>query len=118
MQKLQQALVNRSYFLLFGWKPRLPIDLILEPTHKTTQKTHSKFVDDQKNQMRQAYKIASTDSSYRKRKNVARNDNEGPLTAVLEKGDRILIRNLSERGRTGKMRSSWDKKSACGYRES
>ena len=60
--------------------------------------------------MKQAYKIASTDSSYRKRKDVARHDNEGPLIAVLEKSDRILIRNLSERGGTGKMRSSWDKK--------
>ena len=35
---------------------------------------------------------------------MARHGNRGPLTAVLEKGDWVLIRNLLERGRTGK----WD----------
>ena len=62
--------------------------------------------------MNQAYKIASTNSSYRKRRDIARHryDNEGPLTAVLEKGDRVLIRNLPERGRTGKMKSFWEEK--------
>ena len=60
--------------------------------------------------MSQAYKIASTDSSCRKRKDIARHDNKGPVTAVLEKVDRILIRNLSERGGTGKMRSFWEDK--------
>ena len=44
------------YFLLFGRKPRLPIDLILKATHKTTQQTHSKFVDDWRNQIGQTYK--------------------------------------------------------------
>ena len=91
------------YFLLFGRKPRLPIDLILEPTNKATQQTYSKFVDDWRNQMNQVYKIASTSSSCRKRKDIARHDSKGPLTAVLEKGDRVLIRNLSKRGGTGKL---------------
>ena len=98
------------YFLLFGRKPRLPIDLILEPTNKATQQTYSKFVDDWRNQMNQVYKIASTSSSCRKRKDIARHDSKGPLTAVLEKGDRVLIRNLSKRGGTGKIRSFWEDK--------
>ena len=34
------------FFLLFGLKPRLPIDLLLEPTNKTIQDTHSNSVDD------------------------------------------------------------------------
>ena len=93
------------YFLLFGRKPRLPIDLILEPTHKTTQQIHSKFVDDWRNQMSQAYKIASTNSSCRKHKDIARNYHKGPLTAVLEKSEGVLIKNLSETGGAGKMRS-------------
>ena len=77
----------------------------LEPTHKTTQLIHFKFVHDLRNQISQACKIVSTNSSYRKHKNIARHGNKGPFTAVLEKGDRVLIRNLSERGWTGKMRS-------------
>ena len=98
------------YFLLSERKPRLPIDLILEPTNKATQQTHSKFVDDWRNQMSQVYKIASTNSSCTKRKYIARHDSKGPLTAVLEKGDRVLIRNLSKRGGTEKMRSFWEDK--------
>ena len=98
------------YFLLFGRKPRLPIDLILKPTNKATQQTHSTCVDDWRNQMIQAYKIASTNSFCRKRKDFARHDSKGPLTAVLEKGDRVLIRNLSKRGGTRKMRSFWEDK--------
>ena len=102
--------VYAPYFLLFGRKPRLPIDLILEPTHKTPQQTHSKFVDDWRNQMSQAYKIASINSSCKKHKDIARHDNKGPLTAVLEKDDKVFIRNLPERGGTGKMRFFWEDK--------
>ena len=75
------------YFILLWQKPKLPIYLILEPTNKTTQQTSSKSVDDWRNQMSQAYKIASTNSSCRKRKDIARYNSKGPLTAVLEKGD-------------------------------
>ena len=60
--------------------------------------------------MSQAYKIASTSSSCRKSKDIARHDSKGPLTAVLEKGDQVLIKNLSERGGTGKIRSFWENK--------
>ena len=56
-------------------KSRLPIDLILEPTNKASQQTHSKFVDDWRNQMSQAYKVASTNSSCRKHKDIARHEN-------------------------------------------
>ena len=55
-------------FLFFAWKPRLPIDLILEPTNKTNQQTKSKFIDNWRNQMSQAYKIALTNSSCMNRK--------------------------------------------------
>ena len=55
--------------------------------------------------MSQAYKIASTNSSCRKHKDIARNDHKGPLTAVLEKSEGVLIKNLSETGGAEKMRS-------------
>ena len=63
--------------------------------------------------MNQNYKIASTNSSCRKRKDIARHDNKGPLTAALEKGDRVLIRYLIPDRvliRTGKIRSFWKDK--------
>ena len=61
------------------------IGLILELADKTIQQTHSNFLDDWRNQMRQAYMIASTNSSCRKSKDLARQDSKVPLTAVLEK---------------------------------
>ena len=87
----QQAM---DHIFLFGPKPRLLIDLIFESNNKTTQQTRSKFVDDWRNKMGQAYKIASTNSSCKKRKDTARHGSKGPLTTVLEKGDWVLIRNL------------------------
>ena len=57
------------YFILL-----LSVGLILDPTKKTAQKTHSKFVNDWRNQMSPAYKIASTNSSCRKCKYIARHD--------------------------------------------
>ena len=76
----------------------MPVDLIPESTHKTPHQTHSKFVDVWRNHMSKTYKIASTNSSCKKHKDMARHGNRGPLTAVLEKGDWVLIRNLLERG--------------------
>ena len=60
--------------------------------------------------MSQAYEIVSTNSTCRKRKDIARHDNKGSLTAVLEKGDEALIKNLSERGGTGKTKCMWLKR--------
>ena len=55
--------------------------------------------------MSQVYKIASMNSSHRKHNDIGKHDSKWPLTAVLGKDDQVLIRNLSERGGGGKMRS-------------
>ena len=55
--------------------------------------------------MSQVYKIASMNSSYRKHNDLAKHDSKWPLTALLGKGDQVLIRNLSERGGGRKIRS-------------
>ena len=83
------------YYLLFGSKPRSPllIELIIELPNKTTKQTHSKFVDNWRNQMGQVYKIASTNLSCRKSKDIARYDSKVPSPTILEKSDRVLIRN-------------------------
>ena len=55
--------------------------------------------------MSQEHKIASTSSFCRKHKDIPRHDKKGLLTAVSKEGDQALIRNPSEKGSTGKMRS-------------
>ena len=99
------------YFLLFGQKPRMSIDLILSPTDDANEDySHSKFVEDWKTQMSEAYHEALQNSSHRKEKDIARHEMIKKLSLVLEQGDRVLIRNTSERGGTGKMRSFWEEK--------
>ena len=96
---------------MFGRKPRLPIDLILSPTDDANEDhSHSKFVEDWKTQMSEAYQKTLQNSSHRKEKDIARHEMIKKLSPVLEQGDRVLIRNMSERGGTGKMRSFWEEK--------
>ena len=91
---------------MFGRKPRLPVDLILSQTDDANEDhSHSMFVEDWKIQMSEAYQKALQNSSHRKEKDVAKQEMIKKLSAVLEQGDRVLIRNMSERGGIGKMRS-------------
>ena len=97
------------YYLMFGRVPRLPIDLIL-PTRSSTTPSQSKssYVETWKNQMKEAYQLAFQHSNERKTKDVIRRNTKRPCLTTLEPGDRVLIRNLSERRGTDKMRSCWE----------
>ena len=60
--------------------------------------------------MKEAYQLAFQYSDERKTKDVVRRNAKRPCLTTYPTipGDRVLIRNLSERGRTGKMRSYWE----------
>ena len=60
--------------------------------------------------MSEAYQKAQQNSSHRKEKDIARHEMMKKLSPVLEQGDRVLIRYMSERRGTGKMQSSWEEK--------
>lgn len=57
--------------------------------------------------MREAYDIASRNAEASGQKGKRQHDNRF-LRAVLELGDRVLIRNLKEKGGPGKLRSFWE----------
>ena len=95
------------YYLMFGRVPRLPIDLILRTCSSTTL-SQSSYVETCKNQMKEAYQLAFQHSNERKTKDVIRRNTNRPCLTTLEPGDRVLIRNLSERGGTCKMRTYWE----------
>jgi len=86
------------YYLLFGRKPKLPIDLLL-PSEEKDLVSHSAYLTDWKIQMEQAYKIASENSTKRKTRDIEHH-NSRPCSKVLQSGDRVLVRNKSERGGT------------------
>ncbi len=83
------------FFLLFGREPVLPIDLVL-PTKQS------------RNPQQEAYEIAMKNMKKAAAKGQ-RNYNRRAWCSVLEPGDHVLVRNLSERGGPGKLRAYWEK---------
>lgn len=97
------------YYLLFGQSPRLPIDLLfnLQPSEK--QENHSEYVKQWQARMREAYEIAAnTDSKESmRREHYYHKKSHG---VELQPGNRVLLRNLGQRGGPGKLKSHWEDK--------
>ena len=98
------------FYLLFGRQPRLPIDLVFntKPTPVTADaRSYPNYVRKWKKAMTEAYEIASkrSNNSNAQSKNLY---DKRVRSSVLEPGDRVLVRNLSQRGGPGKLRSFWE----------
>ena len=94
------------YYLLFGRTPRLPIDLVFNLNEDCAQRDYNTYVQTWKN-MQEAYQIAQQNAN----KTAERGKeyyNKRVSGGVLQPGDRVLVRNLSERGGPGKLRSHWE----------
>ena len=94
------------YFLLFGRHPKLPIDIIL-PTDRHVKGTHKDHINKSKEQMKEACKVVS---KHAKNKDIRHKNNSSRFSISLQPGDRVLVRNMSERGGTGKMRNFGEEK--------
>ena len=95
------------FFLLFGRHPRLPIDLLL-PTKHSEKLSHTKYVQNWKTTMQEAYKIANQKSQKAHLQNKRQYDKKANFFTQLAKGDRVLVHNLTPRGEPGKLRSNWE----------
>lgn len=97
------------YYLLYGRSPRLPIDLLFNLQPAETQENYTEYVKQWQARMREAYEIAAkTDSKEAlRRKKYYDLKSHG---VELQPGDRVLLRNLSQRGGPGKLRSHWEDK--------
>ena len=99
-----------TYFLLFGRNPRLLVDLMLESVSVSPKFSSRKdYVVEWEKGMHEAYKIASENlkkaASYNKS-----HHNKRIHGMALKPGDRVLLRNLCERGGTDKLRNYWEEK--------
>ena len=113
MTHAYNASINRStgyspYFLLYGRDPLLPIDLIFKSVLPQKEKNYKSYVKEWKNAMECAYEIARKKSQNSVKANK-RSYNRKAGHSVLSPGDRVLVRNVREKGGPGKLRSYWEK---------
>ena len=97
-------------YLLFGRSPRLPVDLMFESVSVSPKSSSRKdYVVEWEKGMREAYKIAAENSNKAASYNKSHHDKRIHGT-TLKPGDRVLVRNLRERGGTGKLGNYWEGK--------
>ena len=91
------------FYLLFGRRPRLPIDLIFSIDLLTKHQSYPQYVSTWKTAMENAYKLASKKSQESGAQAKEYYDRK-LRSSVLQPTDRVLVRNLSERGGPEKLR--------------
>ena len=100
---MHQTLPHR---ILFGRHPKLPIDIIL-PTDYQVKGTHKDYINEWKEQMKDAYKMVSKQG---KNKDTQHGNSSPRFSLSLQPGNRVLVRNMSQLEGTGKMRDFWEEK--------
>lgn len=96
------------FFLLFGRSPRLPVDVIFG-TKPASSLNYPAYVKKWQAAMKEAYDLATKRSGLSGARGKKHYDKKAN-SPVLQPGDRVLVRNLSERGGPGKLRSYWEDK--------
>uniref|UniRef100_A0AAX7TV04 Integrase catalytic domain-containing protein n=1 Tax=Astatotilapia calliptera TaxID=8154 RepID=A0AAX7TV04_ASTCA len=97
------------YELMFGRQPRLPIDLVLgiQPEN-ANHKSHSEYVNNLRQRLEESYTLAAKNSQKIGERNKVRFDKRIRV-AELCAGDRVLVRNMSIRGKH-KISDRWEQK--------
>ncbi|CAI5670877.1 unnamed protein product [Oreochromis niloticus] len=95
------------HFLLFGCHPRLPVDLLFGLAEETEPVSHRGYAEKWRKRMTEAYQIALAERLFFVAKGKSYYDQK-VRGVVLKSGDRVLVRNLGERGGPGKLRSYWE----------
>ena len=105
--------INKStgyspFFLMFGISSRLPIDSMFPvDIGVTKKKTYDQFVSDWINQMNEDIHISQQKADKSAEQNRNQYNRKVHVNDIVI-GDRVLLRNFSEKGETGKLRAHWE----------
>ena len=98
---------------MFGRESILPIDsMFAEEGFASTSrnKSHREFVEDWQSSMKEAYEIANERIVKTAEYNKQYYDKNRKVREVeIGVGDKVLVKNMREKGGTGKMRSHWER---------
>ena len=93
---------------MFGRSSKLPVDSIFDIQNSSNnQKSYDKFVAEWRECMQQATDVANKNADKARRLSKTTFDRK-LYGNDLNVGDQVLLRNNSERGGTGKLRSHWE----------
>ena len=94
---------------MYGRHPRLPVDMYLglDPRGESEGPSVGKYVDNLRERMDYAYKLASEKSGNLMRE-IRTSMTVGWKTNTLEPGDRVLVRNVGVQGKH-KLGDKWGK---------
>ena len=87
------------YFLLFGRNAGLSIYFLLTDDSHIQTKRHGKEIEKWKESTKEAHKLAAKHSQEMKARNTKRRNKV--IYIPLDVGDRVLIKNLNEKGGPG-----------------
>lgn len=93
------------YYLMFGREARLPVDVHFGLPLDEEEKTHLQYVNKMRSELQTAYQLAAETSLKSHQRNKKYYDKK-VKHHILEKGDRVLVRNLALTGKH-KLQDKW-----------
>ena len=94
------------YFLMFGRQPNLPIDLAFGLTSDSEKVSQTKYVENLRQRLMDAYKLAS-EASHRAQSKQKEGYDLKARGAAIETGDRVLVKQVAFDGKH-KIQDKWE----------